>query len=107
MPPRSKPNLRPPQFNFFHHNTHHIHCSPTMADASDSELSSALSEHSDKEIQKLAPIFLMARKATKEKNPPPHVSPPRPKRPPSPPHEEVLADNSAIAVSGKREKARL
>lgn len=62
--------------------------------------SSGLSEHSDKEIQKLAPVFYKARAATKLKFPPPGTwSPPKPKRPPSPPHEEVLADNSDIAVS--------
>jgi hypothetical protein len=75
-----------------------------MADDSDS---SGLSEHSDKEIQKLAPIFLKAKKATKLAAPPPVVSPPRPKRLPSPPHEDVLADNGAIAVSGRREMTRL
>ena len=75
----------------------------TMADDSDS---SGLSEHSDKEIQKLAPIFIKAKKATKLVAPPPVVSPPKPKRPPSPPHEEVLADNADIAVSLEREMAR-
>ena len=71
---------------------------PNMADDSDS---SGLSEHSDKEIQKLAPIFVKMAKAKKDGKlpPPPVVSPPRPKRPPSPPHEEVLADNADIAVS--------
>ncbi|KAK3715388.1 hypothetical protein LTR37_007116 [Vermiconidia calcicola] len=58
---------------------------------------SSLSEHSDKEIQKLAPIFVKAKKATKQAAPPPVVSPPRPKRPPSPPHEDVLADEPDIA----------
>ncbi len=61
--------------------------------------SSDLSEHSDKEIQKLAPIFLKAKKATKLVAPPPVVSPPRPKRPASPLHEEVFADEGAVAVS--------
>ena len=77
-----------------------------MADDSDS---SGLSEHSDKEIQKLAPIFIKAKANAKKAqllNPPPVVSPPRPKRPPSPPHEEVLGDNPDIAVSCKREMAR-
>ncbi|KAK5167378.1 uncharacterized protein LTR77_007077 [Saxophila tyrrhenica] len=64
-----------------------------MADSDSSDLS----EHSDKEIQTLAPIFLKAKKATKLVAPPPVVSPPKPKRPPSPPHEEALADHGAIA----------
>lgn len=102
-----KAQLQSPHLNFFYHkHPHHTHCSPTMADASDSDLSSALSEHSDKEIQKLAPIFIKAKRANKVVAPPPVVSPPRPKRPPSPPHEEVLADNPAIAVSRKREMSR-
>ena len=72
-----------------------------MMDDSDS----SLSEHSDKEIQKLAPIFVKAKKATKQAAPPPVVSPPRPKRPPSPPHEDVLADEPDIAVSDTRNGA--
>ena len=80
----------------------HVHM-PMMADDSDS---SGLSEHSDKEIQKLAPVFLKAKKASKLVAPPPVVSPPKPKRPPSPPHEEVLADNGDIAVSCQHEMAR-
>nr|POE56795.1 hypothetical protein CFP56_33767 [Quercus suber] len=65
-----------------------------MAEESDSSLSSAASE---KDIQRLAPIFLKAKKATKAAYPPPSASPPRPKRAPSPPHDEVLADNPDIA----------
>ncbi|KAF2160685.1 hypothetical protein M409DRAFT_70228 [Zasmidium cellare ATCC 36951] len=64
-----------------------------MESDSDSSLSSAPEE----EVQKLAPIFVKAKKATKLVAPPPVVSPPRPKRAPSPPHEEVLADNPDIA----------
>lgn len=60
--------------------------------------SSSLSEHSDKEIQNLAPVFLKAKAANKLRFPPPKASPARPKREPSPPHEEVLADNPDIAV---------
>ena len=74
-----------------------------MADDSDS---SGLSEHSDKEIQKLAPIFVKAKKATKLVAPPPVVSPPRPKRAPSPPHEETFADNRDIAVCIQHVSAR-
>ncbi|KAF2484465.1 hypothetical protein BDY17DRAFT_264501 [Neohortaea acidophila] len=59
--------------------------------------SSSLSEHSDKEIQNLAPVFLKAKAANKLRFPPPKASPARPKREPSPPHEEVLADNPDIA----------
>ncbi|KAK5121908.1 hypothetical protein LTR85_004480 [Meristemomyces frigidus] len=66
-----------------------------MADNSDS--SSVLSEAPEEEVQKLAPIFTKAKKATKQRYPPPVVSPPRPKRPPSPPHDEVFADNPDIA----------
>lgn len=66
---------------------------------SDSDSSSGLSEAPEEEVQKLAPIFLTAKKATKKACPPPPVSPPRPKRPASPPHEEVFADNPDIAVS--------
>lgn len=65
---------------------------------SDSD-SSDLSEHDEKEIQKLFPIFAKSKAATKSAFPPPKGSPPRPKREPSPPHEEVLADNPDIAVS--------
>ncbi|KAI7466339.1 hypothetical protein KC357_g7401 [Hortaea werneckii] len=67
-----------------------------MADDKDSE-SSGLSSAGEEEIQKLAPIFVNAKKANKQRYPPPHVSPPRPKRPPSPPREEQFADNPDIA----------
>ncbi|KAI7154462.1 hypothetical protein KC349_g7635 [Hortaea werneckii] len=67
-----------------------------MADDKDSE-SSGLSSAGEEEIQKLAPIFVNAKKANKQRFPPPHVSPPRPKRPPSPPREEQFADNPDIA----------
>lgn len=67
-----------------------------MDSDSDSSLSSVAPEE---EVKKLAPIFLKAKKATKVVVPPPAISPPRPKRAPSPPHEEVLADNPDIAVS--------
>ena len=102
VPPSPKSKLRPqpplsatasPRFPPPTHT--HSSYAPTMADDSDS---SGLSEHSDKEIQKLAPIFVKAKKATKLAAPPPAVSPPRPKRPPSPPHEDVFADNPDIAV---------
>ncbi|KAF2208515.1 hypothetical protein CERZMDRAFT_114500 [Cercospora zeae-maydis SCOH1-5] len=63
----------------------------------DSDSDSSLSEAPEEEVKKLAPIFLMAKKATKLAAPPPKASPPRPKREPSPPHEEVLADNPDIA----------
>ena len=69
-----------------------------MADDKDSD-SSGLSSAGEEEIQKLAPIFVNAKKANKQRFPPPHVSPPRPKRPPSPPREEQFADNPDIAVS--------
>ncbi|KAK5108300.1 hypothetical protein LTR62_008615 [Meristemomyces frigidus] len=59
--------------------------------------SSALSEAPEEEVQKLAPIFVTAKKATKLKFPPPQASPPRPKRPASPPHDEVFADNPNVA----------
>ncbi|RMX97233.1 hypothetical protein D0866_16309, partial [Hortaea werneckii] len=58
---------------------------------------SGLSSAGEEEIQKLAPIFVNAKKANKQRFPPPHVSPPRPKRPPSPPREEQFADNPDIA----------
>lgn len=61
--------------------------------------SSSLSSAPDEEVQKLAPIFARAKKATKLKAPPPKESPPRAKRDPSPPHEDAFADNSDIAVS--------
>jgi len=67
-----------------------------MAD-SDSD-SSALSVAPEEEVQKLAPIFVKSKKATKLKFPPPHVSPAKPKRPPSPPREDTFADNPDIAV---------
>ncbi|KAK0251479.1 hypothetical protein LTR91_016266 [Friedmanniomyces endolithicus] len=63
-------------------------------DSASSGLSSVAPEE---EMQKLAPIFVKAKKATKLKFPPPAVSPPRPKRPPSPPHEDAFADNPDIA----------
>ncbi|KAK5130389.1 hypothetical protein LTR08_002136 [Meristemomyces frigidus] len=66
-----------------------------MSDDSDSSLSSAASEA---EVQKLAPIFQTAKKATKQRFPPPAASPPRPKRAPSPPREAVFADNADIAL---------
>lgn len=75
-----------------------------MADDSDS---SSLSSAPDEEVKKLAPIFFKAKAAKSHYIP--KVSPPRPKRPPSPPHEEVLADNPDIAVSRQphgREMAR-
>lgn len=68
----------------------------TMADDSDS---SSLSSAPEEEVQKLAPIFIKAKKATKAAAPPPKASPQRPRRPPSPPHEDVLADKQDIAVS--------
>jgi hypothetical protein len=67
--------------------------------AMDVDSDSSLSEAPEEEVKKLAPIFMKAKKATKLVAPPPAVSPPRPKRAPSPPHEEVLADNPDIAVS--------
>lgn len=67
--------------------------------AMDVDSDSSLSEAPEEEVKKLAPIFMKAKKATKLVAPPPVVSPPRPKRAPSPPHEDVLADNPDIAVS--------
>lgn len=67
--------------------------------AMDIDSDSSLSEAPEEEVKKLAPIFMKAKKATKLAAPPPVLSPPRPKREPSPPHEEVLADNPDIAVS--------
>lgn len=69
--------------------------------------SSGLSSAGEEEIQKLAPIFVNAKKATKKRYPPPHVSPPRPKRPPSPPREDQFADNPDIAVSSFTHPSRL
>lgn len=86
--------------------THHHPPTAAMSDSDSSGLSSAPEE----EVKKLAPIFQKAKKATKKAAPPPKASPPRPKRAPSPPHEETFADNPDIAVSwrpGKREMARL
>ena len=83
------------QVRDFHNHTLCAHLPIMAADDSDSSLSSA----GEEEMQKLAPIFVNAKKATKQRFPPPAVSPPRPKRPPSPPHEEVFADNPDIAVS--------
>ena len=71
---------------------------PPTATMSDSE-SSGLSSADEQQIKKLAPIFQKAKKATKLVAPPPKASPPRPKRPPSPPHEITLADNEDVAVS--------
>lgn len=82
------------------------HNTANMDSDSDSSLSDALPE---KELKTYA-IFAKAAKATKKVAPPPVVSPPRPKRAPSPPHEEVLADNPDIAVSRRHlehEMARL
>ncbi|QIW98534.1 hypothetical protein AMS68_004052 [Peltaster fructicola] len=62
----------------------------------DSDSSSLSSVAPDEEVQKLAPIFLKAKKATKLIAPPPKT-PPRPKRAPSPPHEDVFADNPDVA----------
>ena len=105
-----KPNSRPStstSANNFASPSHlaHTHTlyAHTMADDSDS---SGLSEHSDKEIQKLAPIFVKAKKATKASFPPPKESPPRPKRAPSPPHEDVFADNPDVAVRIEHDWAR-
>lgn len=66
--------------------------------AMDSDSDSSLSEVPEETVKQLAPIFQKAKKATKQAAPPPKASPPRPKRAPSPPHEEVLADNPDIAV---------
>ncbi|KAK6428195.1 hypothetical protein LTR95_015664 [Oleoguttula sp. CCFEE 5521] len=64
---------------------------------SDSE-SSGLSSAPEEEVKKLAPIFAKAKKATKLVAPPPKpVSPARPKRAPSPPHEDTIADSHVIA----------
>ncbi|TKA78597.1 hypothetical protein B0A55_03887 [Friedmanniomyces simplex] len=63
----------------------------------DSDSSGLSSVAPEEEVQKLAPIFVKAKKATKLKYPPPAVSPPRPKRPPSPPHEDSFPDNPDIA----------
>lgn len=67
----------------------------------DSDSSSLSSVAPDEEVQKLAPIFIKAKKATKAVAPPPKT-PPRPKRAPSPPHDEVFADNPDIAVCFNR-----
>lgn len=80
----------------------HSSYQPDNMDDSDGSLSSAGSE----EIKKLAPIFKKAKAATKIRFPPPVVSPPRPKRAPSPPHETVLADNPDIAVRNARKETR-
>jgi len=88
-----------------HHTKHHRPNSAIMSDSDSSGLSSAPEE----EVKKLAPIFQRAKKATRKAAPPPKASPPRPKREPSPPHEETLADNPDIAVSripDRREMAR-
>jgi hypothetical protein len=90
-PPNTTPQHHPP--------------TATMSDSDSSGLSSAPEE----EVKKLAPIFAKAKKATKKAAPPPKASPPRPKRAPSPPHEDTFADNPDIAVSRrpyKREMAR-
>nr|OQO24374.1 hypothetical protein B0A51_06445 [Rachicladosporium sp. CCFEE 5018] len=62
-----------------------------------SDSDSGLSSAPEEEIKKLAPIFAKAKKATKLVAPPPKLSPPRPKRAPSPPHEETIADSHVIA----------
>lgn len=64
-----------------------------MADDSDS---SSLSSAPEEEVKKLAPIFQKAKLARSYV---PKSPPRKPQRPPSPPHEEVLADNADIAVS--------
>lgn len=79
---------------------------PFSMAADDSDTSSLSSAASDKEIAKLAPIFTKSKAATKIRCPPPYVSPPRPKRPPSPPHEEVFADTSDIPVSASKQWTR-
>lgn len=68
-----------------------------MSDSDSSSLSSA----PPTDDEKIAPIFMKARANSKKvvKPPPAPASPPRPKRSPSPPHEEVMADNPDIAVS--------
>lgn len=72
-------------------------------DGSDSSsLSSALSSGDER----LAPIFLKAKgkgKAVKKhaSSPATVLSPPRPPRAPSPPHDDVFEDNADIAVSLK------
>ena len=73
-----------------------------MSDSDSSGLSSAPEE----EVKKLAPIFQRAKKATKKAAPPPKASPPRPKRAPSPPHEDTFADNPDIAVRLRPYKTR-
>lgn len=73
----------------------------TYATIMDDSDSSSLSSAPPTDDEKLAPIFLKARasaKTKKSKPPAEPVSPPRPQRSPSPPHEEVLADNFNIAV---------
>ncbi|KAK5706715.1 hypothetical protein LTR97_001705 [Elasticomyces elasticus] len=67
-----------------------------MAD-SESDSSGLSSVAPEEEVQKLAPIFVKSKKATKLKFPPPAASPSRPKRAPSPPHEDAFADNPDIA----------
>ncbi|OQO04587.1 hypothetical protein B0A48_09509 [Cryoendolithus antarcticus] len=62
-----------------------------------SDSDSGLSSAPEEEIKKLAPIFAKAKKATKLVAPPPKLSPPRPKRAPSPPHEDTIADSHVIA----------
>nr|OQO24715.1 hypothetical protein B0A51_05915 [Rachicladosporium sp. CCFEE 5018] len=62
-----------------------------------SDSDSGLSSAPEEEIKKLAPIFAKARKATKLVAPPPKLSPSRPKRAPSPPHEDTIADSHVIA----------
>lgn len=67
---------------------------------------SSLSSAPVSDVERLAPIFLKAKGKAKGKaitkattSPSTAISPPRPKRSPSPPHEPVLADNTDIAVS--------
>lgn len=78
---------------------------PPTATMSDSD-SSGLSSAPEEEVKKLAPIFQRAKKATKKAAPPPKASPPRPKRAPSPPHEDTFADNPDIAVRLRPYKTR-
>lgn len=80
---------------------------------SDSELSSVLSSPpaSDDEAQVIGPLdkFLKKPSASKKKKAahPPASPPVQRKRPASPPHEEVLADNPDIAVSQRRDMTRI
>ena len=71
-----------------------------MSSSSLSSLSSALSSDEDISLEpprpgSIEPYFKNASKST-----PPDKPSTKPKRPPSPPHKYVLADNADIAVSG-------